>query len=151
MWSPSLNPPFSGSLSDICATAASSAPELFFATFGISLQGLCRFAYHYSSGSPVPLQSPGQGSCHLYAVRCVPVVRFPAHSSLKVAALSIYRSKSYFRHLQWRFTCVQLPCPYHTQPCLQLTGYALTLSLNTIAWTTAPQGGLVNTPEHLYR
>lgn len=134
MRSPSLNPPFSGSLSDICATAASSAPELFFATFGISLQVLCRFAYHYSSGSPVPLQSPGQGSCHLYAVRCVPGSQVSGTLSLSRSPPSrFYRSKSYFRHLNDGSLAFNSPAHTIRSLALQLTGYALTLSLNTIA------------------
>lgn len=87
-------------LLDMCATTTSSAPELYFATFGISLQVLCRFACHYSSGSPVPLQSPMQGSCRLYAVRCVPGNQVSGTLCLSRSLPSrFYHSKSYFRHL----------------------------------------------------
>ena len=67
-------------LLDMCATTTSSAPELYFATFGISLQVLCRFAWHYSSGSPVPLQSPSRVLAVFMPCGAYPVVRFPVHS-----------------------------------------------------------------------
>ncbi len=121
-------------LSDMCATTTSSAPELYFATFGISLQVLCRLAYHYSSGSPVPLQSPGQGSCRLYAVRCVPGCQVSGTLCLsRSLPFRFYHSKSYFRHLNNGSLALNSPALTIRSLVVQLTGYALTLSLNTIA------------------
>lgn len=121
-------------LLDRRATTASSAPELYFATFGISLQVLCRFAYHYCSGSPVPLQSPGQGSCRLYAVRCVPSYQVSGTLSLSRSLPSrFYHSKGYFRHLNNGSLALNSPALTIRILALQLTGCALTLSLNTIA------------------
>jgi len=121
-------------LLDMCATTTSSAPELFFATFGISLQVLCRLAYHYSSGSPVPLQSPDQGSCRLYAVWCVPSCQVSGTLCLSRSLPSqFYHSKSYFRHLNDGLLTFNSPALTIRSLAIQLAGYALTLSLNTIA------------------
>ena len=81
-----------------------------------------------------------------------PVVRFPVHSYLSRSLPSrFYHSKSYFRHLNDGSLAFNSPALTIRSLVIQPTGYALTLSLSTIAWTTAPQGGLVNTPEQLYR
>ena len=149
---PSLVTPFGVALLDMCATTASSAPEPYFATFGISLQVLCRLAWHYSSGSPVPLQSPSRVLAVFMPCGAYPVVRFsgtlcPSRS----LPFRFYRSKSYFRHLNDGSLAFNSPALTIRILVVQLTEYALTLSLSTIAWTTAPQGGLANTPEHLYR
>jgi len=121
-------------LLDICATTASSAPERYFANFGISLQVLCRFALHYCSGSPVSLQSPGQGSCRLYAVWCVPGSQVSGTLGLSRSLPSrFYHSKSYFRHLNDGLLTFNSPALTIRSLVIQLTGCALTLSLNTIA------------------
>jgi hypothetical protein len=95
---------------------------------------------------------PGKGSCRLYAVRCVTSSQVPVTLGLsRSLPFRFYRSKSYFRHLDSGLLAFNSPAPTIRTLAVQLAGCALTLSLSTIAWTTAPQGGLVNTPVHLYR
>ena len=122
-----------------------------------------RYFWHFLTGSlpfGLALQfwfscsftEPEQGSCRLYAVRCAPGCQVsgtlcPSRS----LPFRFYRSKSYFRHLNDGSLAFNSPALTIRSLALQLADCALTLSLNTIAWTTAPQGGLANTPEHLYR
>lgn len=122
-----------------------------------------RYFWHFLTGSlpfRLALQfwfscsftGPRQGSCRLYAVRCVPGSQVsgtlcPSRS----LPFRFYRSKSYFRHLNDGSLAFNSPALTIRSLALQLAGCALTLSLSTAAWTTAPQGGLANTPEHLCR
>jgi len=152
MWSPSLAgslPPLS---LGIFATTTSSVPILHIATFCISLQVLCIFALHYSLGSPVPWQSPNRGLAALMPCVVYALIRLRHTLSLsRSLPFRFWHSKSYFRHLN--NGSLAFNSSVHTIQTLavQLAEFTLTLSLNTNPWRKAPQGGLVNMPEHLYR
>jgi hypothetical protein len=139
-------------LSDICATTASSAPKPHFATFGISLQVLCRFAWHCGFGSPVPLLSRGRALAVFMPCGAQPVVRFSVALCLSRSPPSrFYRSKSYFRHLDNGSLSLNFPAHTIRPLAIQPAACGLTLSLSTTALTMAPQGGLANAPERLCR
>jgi len=104
-----------------------------------------RYFWHFLTGSlpfRLTLQfwfscsftEPKQGSCRLYAVRCVPDSQVSGTLGLSRSLPSrFYRSKSYFRHLNDGSLAFNSPALTIRSLAIQLTGYALTLSLNTIA------------------
>ena len=104
-----------------------------------------RYFWHFLTGSPpfrLALQSwfscsftePKQGSCRLYAVRCVPGCQVSGTLCPSRSLPSrFYHSKSYFRHLNNGSLALNSPALTIRILVVQLTEYALTLSLNTIA------------------
>jgi len=123
-------------LLDIVATTTSSAPDLYFATFGIfrQLTDSLPFGFALQFWFSCSFTEPKQGSCCLYAVRCVPNSQvFGTLGLSRSLPFRFYRSKCYFRHLNDRSLRFNSPALTIRILVLQLTGYALTLSLNTIA------------------
>ena len=121
-------------LLDMCATTASSAPKLHFATFGISGKGSLPFCLTLQFWFSCSFTEPRQGSCCLYAVRCVPSCQVSGTLGPSGSLpLRFYRSKSYFRHLNDGSLAFNSPANTIRSLALQLAGYVLTLSLNTIA------------------
>ena len=102
-----------------------------------------RYFWHFLTGSlpfgftlqfwfSCSFTEPKQGSCCLYAVRCVPNSQVSGTLGLsRSLPFRFYRSKCYFRHLY--NSSLALNSPAHTirTLALQLAGYDLTLSLNT--------------------
>lgn len=104
-----------------------------------------RYFWHFLTGS-LPFRftlqfwfscfftEPGQGSCRLYAVWCVPSSQVSGTLGLsRSLPFRFYHSKCYFRHLNDGSLAFNSPALTIRSLVLQMTGYALTLSLNTIA------------------
>lgn len=119
MWSPSLV----GSLLllslGMVATTTSSVPLLYIATFCISCTGSLHFDFALQLWFSCSLTEPGQGSCRLYAVRCVTgyqVIRYTlisrGRSPLDLTAVKVIFDTSITVHL--RSTPLSLPYNFST-------------------------------------
>ena len=107
------------------ATTTSSVPMLYFATFCISYTGSVHFRFALQHWFSCSLIEPGQGSCRLYAVRCVTgnqVIRYTSisrgRSPLDFTAVNVIFDTSITVHL--RSTPLPLPYNFSTYNCLKL-------------------------------
>jgi hypothetical protein len=138
---------------DIFATTASSATILHFANFGVSRFGFSAVSLAIAAllllfperAKTWVLPSLCRAVCNRKSGRLLHFVS-RGRSPLDFTAVNVISDTSITVH----FRSTPMPTPYNTSTYSRLAigmpDFALTLTLSTIPFKTAPQGGLVNLP-----